>query len=549
MASTNQQITANLYQVFTTDVTGNISDINIANVTTSNLTANGNVTLGAIANVHITGGTSGQLLTTDGNGNLSFVTISTSTGNIAGLNLNGLGNTYLAGNGAWLTFPTANYGNIVNTNYSGNGLQVLAGNGVWISQPQGNIGNTNFTGNAQQYLNGAGIWTGIPGINVGNVAYANFTGVATQVLTGANTWVTMPNTLTYPSPANSALYLNGAGQWTQPPASGLTYPNVATQFLNGTGAWSNLGNIVYTNYNGNNSQVLSGAGQWITITGGTGNVSSINLNGNTFTYLNGAGQWANIPTGTGGSNVPNLNGNGATVLAGNGAWVPATSGGNVAALNLSGNANTVLSGTGSWTPIGNVAVSNYNGNSATYLNGVGQWVPISGGGATLPAGSNSWIQYNNAGAFGANSTFTFDVISSTMRSSKVSTDGLMNLQYATENVELVLAAPLGTYNFNVLSRSIHYVTAPATSNFGLAITGLSGMSVGQCMTVVFMMTSGTVGYIVSSYTIDSLAVVPKWGGAVFPTVIPNSITAYTLTITKISNLPSYTVFGNYTGYQ
>lgn len=40
-----------------------------------NITA-ANVTLGPVANVHITGGSSGQVLTTDGAGNLSFTTAS-----------------------------------------------------------------------------------------------------------------------------------------------------------------------------------------------------------------------------------------------------------------------------------------------------------------------------------------------------------------------------------------------------------------------------------------------------------------------------------------
>jgi hypothetical protein len=60
----------------------NSTDVILANgdIQTTNLTANGtvnfnstsNVTLGTISNVHIAGGTSGQVLTTDGAGNLTF---------------------------------------------------------------------------------------------------------------------------------------------------------------------------------------------------------------------------------------------------------------------------------------------------------------------------------------------------------------------------------------------------------------------------------------------------------------------------------------------
>jgi hypothetical protein len=45
-----------------------------------NITA-ANVTLGPIANIHITGGTSGQYLSTDGAGNLSWANVSAGTSN------------------------------------------------------------------------------------------------------------------------------------------------------------------------------------------------------------------------------------------------------------------------------------------------------------------------------------------------------------------------------------------------------------------------------------------------------------------------------------
>lgn len=67
----------------------NVIDAN-ANVTANGLSSTGNVSftganvsLGTVANLHITGGINGQVLTTDGLGNLNFTTPSTSTtGNI-----------------------------------------------------------------------------------------------------------------------------------------------------------------------------------------------------------------------------------------------------------------------------------------------------------------------------------------------------------------------------------------------------------------------------------------------------------------------------------
>lgn len=69
-------------------------------ITTANLTSNGavaftgsNVSLGAVSNLHITGGTNGQFLATDGGGNLAWTTVSTS-----GLS-NGNSNIVVAANG------------------------------------------------------------------------------------------------------------------------------------------------------------------------------------------------------------------------------------------------------------------------------------------------------------------------------------------------------------------------------------------------------------------------------------------------------------------
>jgi hypothetical protein len=621
MASTNQQIIANLYQVFGTDTAGNITTIGISNVSTGNITANGRVTLGAIGNVKVTGGTSGQLLTTDGAGNLSFVTVSASTGNIASLNLNGNGQQVLAGNGAWVPqTASANYGNIVNTNYSGNGQQVLAGNGVWVGRTTGNIANTNYTGNAQQYLNGAGQWTGIPGINVGNVAYANFNGNAAQVLSGANTWVsvgsgnvgnignvayanftgntgqvltgantwtTITGTITYPSPANSALFLNGAGGWSVPASGnggGITYPGNTSQWLRGDGTWANIaiptyGNVANLNLNGNTLQVLNGAGQWIAMTGGSGsnvpnlngngntvlagngnwraigNVSGLNLNGNTFTYLNGGGQWANIVVPVTGTVAPlNLSGNVNQVLSGTGAWVPATSSGNVGQLNLNGNANTVLSGTGSWRAVGNVSASNYNGNGSTILSGNGAWVSLPA--QVSPGGSNSWIQYNAGGAFGANSLFTYDAANSTMIAANANIGMLKSLKTASENVTIVSVSPVGTYNIQLLTSSVTYIISPMTTGItlNLVASGLttlnSVLSSGQSITTTFISIYNVAMNVppITSVQIDGVTQTVKWLNGATTSVLPSSTLAFTFSVVKTSNTPTYTILGSSARY-
>ena len=90
-------------------------DIILANgdITTVGLAANGNVSftgsnvsLGDIANLHILGGSSGQLLSTNGSGNLSWTTVSPGTLS------NGSSNIQVLNSGN-ITFSSAGTANVV----------------------------------------------------------------------------------------------------------------------------------------------------------------------------------------------------------------------------------------------------------------------------------------------------------------------------------------------------------------------------------------------------------------------------------------------------
>lgn len=63
-----------LVQPYVVDSTGSYT---LATVTAGNVTVTGQSTLGAISNVKVTGGAAGQMITTDGAGNLSFASTST----------------------------------------------------------------------------------------------------------------------------------------------------------------------------------------------------------------------------------------------------------------------------------------------------------------------------------------------------------------------------------------------------------------------------------------------------------------------------------------
>jgi hypothetical protein len=130
-----------------------------------------NVTLGAVGNLHISGGTSGYVLQTDGSGTLSWVVQS---GGGASNILNGNSNVSIA---------TAN-GNITMSAVGNANIVVVTGTGANIN------GYANITGNV--VLSGANV-------SLGNVSNLHITGGSNaQVLTtdgsGTLTWTTPGST-------------------------------------------------------------------------------------------------------------------------------------------------------------------------------------------------------------------------------------------------------------------------------------------------------------------------------------------------------------------
>lgn len=80
-------------------VTGNVVIVidSNGNISTPDLTVTGKSNLGAVANITITGGSSGQVLTTDGAGNLSFSTPSSGGADLMPFFIP-VGETYTIGN-------------------------------------------------------------------------------------------------------------------------------------------------------------------------------------------------------------------------------------------------------------------------------------------------------------------------------------------------------------------------------------------------------------------------------------------------------------------
>lgn len=178
---------------------GNLSTTGLASITTLSVGATAN--LGAVGNVTITGGTAGQVLSTDGAGNLSWASDSTtySNSNVAAYLPTYTGNigadivtaNLFVGSGANLTsIAGANVSGFVpNANVANTAFAVAAANVTGL----GNIATLNLDGNVGNLLTGNGTYVAIPVVpTVGNIATLDLDGNVSNVLTGNGTFVALP---------------------------------------------------------------------------------------------------------------------------------------------------------------------------------------------------------------------------------------------------------------------------------------------------------------------------------------------------------------------
>lgn len=226
---------------------GNLATANYVNVA-SNLKVGGVSNLGPIGNVYVTGGTPGQVVSTDGAGNLSFVTIDTYQIQ------NGNSNVVVAANGN-VTVSVAGNSNVLTV--TGTGANINGTLGV-----TGNVTAPNFIGNVIGNISGNIV---IPGANTGVVF--NDDGNANSTL--GFTFDKTSNAVTI----NGNLTVNNANLGANATVGNLTVNlELSGNTANFTGNLS-AGNLITT-----------GAGGNITMTGGdiTG-VNAISANTANFT--------------------------------------------------------------------------------------------------------------------------------------------------------------------------------------------------------------------------------------------------------------------------
>jgi hypothetical protein len=106
-------------------------------------------------------------------------------------------------------------------------------------------------------------------------------------------------------------------------------------------------------------------------------------------------------------------------------------------------------------------------------------------------------------------------------------------------VATVTTLPSATLNFYISTQSIILFTSSATTNWTLNITYSAGttlnsvLSIGQAVTIAFLVTNGATAFYNSATQIDGVTIIPKWQGGTIPSAgNANALDTYTFTVIK-----------------
>ena len=422
-------------------------DAGTGNITGTNLSVTGLTDLGAIANVIISGGSSGQAIITDGSGNLTFGNVSAAAdpapmptyiaaGNTVTINANYQG---LFGYPITIDGTMTVDGVLVDVNDNGNG-----GGGGTATALNANIANVSISGGSSGYYlqtDGAGTLSWAAGGGGGGGSPG---GVTTQV------------------------QFNDAGSFAG--NTGFTFNKTTgiftAPYLSGNG--NGLSNIQGAN--------VSGAVGLATYAGTANSVAGANVSG-AVTYATTANSvaLANV-SGAGNITSINLDGSSSNVLYGNGVFAPAAGGGsygnsNVATFLASYGSNTI-------TTTGNVSVGNIIGNGQALTGIAGANIT---GQVSYAATANSVAGSNVTGT--VSSATTAGTVTTAAQPNITSTGTLASLSVtANANIGNIGTAGLITATGNITGGNIS----------GTLLTGTLSTSSQPNITSVGTLTSLTV---------------------------------------------------------
>jgi hypothetical protein len=124
------------------------------------------------------------------------------------------------------------------------------------------------------------------------------------------------------------------------------------------------------------------------------------------------------------------------------------------------------------------------------------------------------------------------------------------LTNASEVVTVSATAATGTINYYATTQSVVYLTANASANWTVNLTGASTpttldtlLSTGQCITLVLIVTNGSTAYYNTSVQVDgtTTGVTTKWLNSAPSSGSPSAVDSYTYTVIKTASA-TFTVF-------
>jgi hypothetical protein len=153
--------------------------------------------------------------------------------------------------------------------------------------------------------------------------------------------------------------------------------------------------------------------------------------------------------------------------------------------------------------------------------------------------------------FNANVANTF---TATQTFSGTTTNVGMVVSDIAETATITSSPATGTFPYDVTSYAVLYSNAVALGNWTLNIRANSSntlnsiMSIGQSITVVFLVPQSATAYYNNVVQIDGATVTPRWQGGTAPTAgNANSTDVYSYTILKVNNA-AFIVFASQTRF-
>ena len=397
-----------------------------------NLTGTSNVALGAVGNVHITGGTSGYVLSTDGSGILSWVAQSGGGGSYGNSNVadylptytGNVSANYFIGNGATLTYITG-------SNVNGNVTSAIQShyaniaNSVVGSNVSGQVGNALVAGtvytNAQPNITSVGTLVSLS-VSGDATVTGNFTVGGNTTYINVETFRVEDPIIELGGGVNGAALISNDGKdrgsilhyyTTGVVDAFMGWDNSNGEFAFGSNVsvssevvtFNSFGNIRANNFLGTSTAAGSATTAGTVTTNAQPNITSVGT-------LSGLTVTGNITSGN--ASLGNLAT--ASYFTGTlttGAQPNITSVGSLTGLTVSNATGVVDFTTTANVTLGAVANLHISGGTSGYVlrtdgSGSLSWVAQSGGGSGTPGGSNTQVQFNDNGSFGGNSAFTFD---------------------------------------------------------------------------------------------------------------------------------------------